>query len=90
LPQARLVENATGPYRKPRPDMYTALLAIALVAILLAILALWLEMSVYNFEFKGGPPVPPVTWVPAPGPAIAVMGQLPAAAGAIVEDGRRT
>ena len=35
--------------------MYTFFLAIALVAILVAILFLCLEMSPYEFKFKGGP-----------------------------------
>jgi hypothetical protein len=37
--------------------VYTVFLAIALVAILVAILFLCLEMSPYEFKFKGGPPV---------------------------------
>jgi hypothetical protein len=70
--------------------MYTALLAIALLAILLAIFALWMEMSAYNFELKNPRRGLPVTGVAAPGPAVAMAGHLPAVAGAIVEDGRRT
>ena len=46
-----------GPYRKPRADIYTVLLAIALVALLLAIVCLYLEMDTYKWEFKGGPSV---------------------------------
>jgi hypothetical protein len=46
-----------GAYRRPRPDLYTLLLVIALLAILVAILFLYLHMQAYNFEFKGGPPV---------------------------------
>lgn len=44
-----------GSYRKPRPDVYTVLLAAALVALLLAIICLYSEMNVYQFEYKGGP-----------------------------------
>jgi hypothetical protein len=49
--------NAGGPYRKPKPDLYTVLLAIALVSVLMGILFLYLEMSGYGFKFKGGPAV---------------------------------
>jgi len=41
-----------GPYRKPRADLYTMLLIISLIAILLAILCLYLEMKPYDFQFK--------------------------------------
>jgi hypothetical protein len=44
-----------APYRKPRADLYTALLVIALVAILIGILFLYLEMDFYEFKIKGGP-----------------------------------
>jgi hypothetical protein len=46
-----------GSFRKPRADFYTILLVIALLAILVAILFLYLHMQTYNFELKGGPPV---------------------------------
>jgi hypothetical protein len=39
-------------YRKPRADLYTVLLLIAWFAILLGILALYLEMKEYDFKFK--------------------------------------
>jgi hypothetical protein len=42
-------------HRKPRPDLYTALLVLALLAVLIGILFLYLEMSVYEFNLKGGP-----------------------------------
>ncbi len=44
-------------YRKARPDLYTVLLVIALLAIIVAVIFLYLHMQVYNFELKGGPPV---------------------------------
>ena len=52
---------------KPRPDVYTVLLGIALAAILLGILCLSLELSRYNWDYKGNavravqvsPPVTP-------------------------------
>ena len=44
-----------GPHRKPRPDLYTVLLVIAMVAILIGILFLYLEMRLYEFKLEGGP-----------------------------------
>jgi len=44
-------------HRKPKPDFYTVLLAIALAAVLLGILFLYLEMNAYEFDFQGGPKV---------------------------------
>jgi len=47
-----------GPHRKPQPDTYTALLAIAFVAILLAILFMYLETADYGSnKYTGAPPV---------------------------------
>lgn len=42
-------------YRKPRADVYTVLLSIALIAIGIAATALWLTMAQYKYEIKGGP-----------------------------------
>jgi hypothetical protein len=43
-------------YRKPRADVYTVLLVIALLAILVATGALWMTMKDdYNNDIKGGP-----------------------------------
>jgi hypothetical protein len=50
--------NPGGNYRKPRADLYTILLVIALLAILVAVLFLYLHMQSYNFEIiKAGQPV---------------------------------
>jgi hypothetical protein len=46
-----------GTYRKPKADIYTVFLAIALAAVLLGILFLFLEMQLYDFKIKGAPPV---------------------------------
>jgi len=43
------------PYRKPRADIYTVLLALALAAVLIGLTFLALEMDMYFWEFKGGP-----------------------------------
>ena len=43
------------PYRKPRADIYTVLLALALAAVLIGVTFLALEMDIYHWEFKGGP-----------------------------------
>ncbi len=44
-----------GPYRKPRADIYTVLLALALAAVLIGLTFLVLEMDLYDWKFKGGP-----------------------------------
>ncbi len=50
-------QNSPDPGRvvvvqKPKADIYTTLLGIALTAIFLAILCLWLEMRRYNYNYK--------------------------------------
>jgi hypothetical protein len=46
-------DNETEPqYRKPRPNLYTAVLIIALIALVLAIVCLYAEMNIYNFKLK--------------------------------------
>ena len=43
-------------YRKPRADVYTVLLVIALLVMLIATAALWMTMKDdYNNKIKGGP-----------------------------------
>ena len=49
-------------YRKARPDLYTLLLVIALMAILVAIFVLWAYNKEFNYDFKGGPPTPQAAW----------------------------
>ncbi len=44
-------------YRRPRADVFTVLLLIALMALGVGIAALWALMADYKYEFKGGPPV---------------------------------
>ena len=46
-----------GPYRKPRADVYTVLLILALIALLLGIVCLYAEMEMYEWKLKGGPRV---------------------------------
>jgi hypothetical protein len=48
---------STGVHRKPKADLYTVLLVIALVAVLIGIVFLYLEMQAYDFKFQGGPTV---------------------------------
>jgi hypothetical protein len=50
-------DKSGGPYRKPRADVYTVLLAVALVALLIGILCLYLEMKAYDWKIRGGPSV---------------------------------
>jgi len=38
--------------QKPRSDIYTTMLFLSLIAILVAILCLWLEMRAYNMDIK--------------------------------------
>lgn len=42
-----------GPYRKPRADLYTVLLIVALIALISGIFCLYAEMAAYDFEFRG-------------------------------------
>jgi hypothetical protein len=51
-------DAAAGPFRKPRADLYTALLILALLAILVATVVLYWETSDYPApSFKGTTPV---------------------------------
>ena len=49
--------KAGGPYRKPRADVFTVLLVIALVALILGIVCLYAEMEAYEWKFKNVPTV---------------------------------
>lgn len=44
-------------YRRPRADVYTALLLIAFIGLVLGIVALYFEMAGYQFEFRRAPTV---------------------------------
>ncbi len=56
MPANKLSSNPSGgPYRKPRADIYTVLLVLALVALVVGIVMLWLEMDLYQWKFTGGP-----------------------------------
>jgi hypothetical protein len=48
-------DNSEGQYRKPRANLYTALLAIALVALILGCVLLYFELEAYEFKHKGAP-----------------------------------
>ena len=48
-----LSSSSGGPYRKPRLDVYTVMLALALVAIIIACIVLYYEVADY-----GQPPYP--------------------------------
>ncbi len=54
---AASAKKTGGPYRKPRADVYTVLLIIAMIALLVGILCLWAEMDAYEWKLKGGPRV---------------------------------
>lgn len=49
--------DAAPQYRKSRPDLYTVLLVLALLALLLGILCLHLDMKTYEYNFRGAPTV---------------------------------
>ncbi len=65
-------QAASQEYRKPRADVYTILLVIALLIIVLATVALWMTMKDNDYMYKGGPPMPawhrpaPATTLDAP------------------------
>jgi hypothetical protein len=48
-------QTASQEYRKPRADVYTVLLVVALLMLLLGTAALWMTMKEYNNDIKGGP-----------------------------------
>jgi len=49
--------RSAGSYRKPKADLFTVFLVLALIAVLLGILFLCLYMSDYDWKLKGGPAV---------------------------------
>jgi hypothetical protein len=48
---------AARPHRKPQADLYTILLVLALLAVLVGILFIYLYMKAYEFKTDGGPSV---------------------------------
>ena len=52
LSQPQSTDKGGVKVAKPRPDVYTVLLGIALAAILLGILCLSMELSRYNWDYK--------------------------------------
>lgn len=48
-------DTTTPLYRRPRADVYTALLLIAFIGLVLGIVALYFEMADYKFEFRRAP-----------------------------------
>ncbi|MCL4191926.1 MAG: hypothetical protein KJZ87_09280 [Thermoguttaceae bacterium] len=73
-------------YRKPRADMYTVLLAIALAALIAGCVLLWLDTSPYAPNYWSGGPSVSIEVVPpgaarvadvaltAPAPPLALCG----------------
>ena len=55
LPTDSPAEKPGGPHRKPRADIYTVLLALALIAILAGILVLYFENESYEWDYDGAP-----------------------------------
>ena len=58
-PLASTTEKSSGSYRKPRADVYTFMLIVALLAIILGMVCLYFEMKRFGFVFKEAPKVPP-------------------------------
>ncbi len=79
LTSATPKSKSGGPHRKPRADVYTFMLIVALIAIIIAIVCLYFEMKRFDFDFKGAPkPPPPATAAVAPGqPAATLVAALP-------------
>ena len=63
--QSSAKSAAPQEYRKPRADVYTLLLVVALMILILATAALWKTMDDYQDLIKGGPT--PVWHRPATG-----------------------
>ncbi len=62
--------DAAQEYRKPRADVYTVLLVIAIAMLVVGTMMLWWTMKEYNYEIKGGPQ--PVWHRPAAGTTLDV------------------
>ena len=56
-PLSSASDKPSGPFRKPRADVFTVLLLVALIALILGIVCLYAEMEHYEWRFKGGPTV---------------------------------
>ena len=67
-------------YRKPRADLYTALLAIALAALVLGCVMLYLELQFYEFKYQGAPSV---SWQRLPVSSRLLWPALPASTDAL-------
>ena len=52
-------------YRKPRVNLYTALLVIALIALIVGCVLLYFELEAYEFKHKGAPSAGAATALPA-------------------------
>ena len=60
------VRSSTGSHRKPKPDVYTILLAIAFLAVVVAIVFLWLEVKAYDYKSTGAPTAAMIGWILIP------------------------
>jgi hypothetical protein len=74
-PQPTQSDRPGGPYRKPRVDLYTVLLALALIAVIVGSVFLYLEMDLlYQNKMKEGR-------APSPETNRALVAAWPVAAG---------
>ena len=70
-----LSSRSGGPYRKPRVDLYTVMLALALVAIIIACIVLYAEVADYGKPpYPAGLEAPVQTDVPAASTVAACCG----------------
>ena len=53
-------KNAAGPHRKPRADVYTVLLVIALIGVIAANVFLYFIGADYDHDYKAAPTAPRV------------------------------
>ena len=57
MSKPRAASKPARPHRKPRADIYTALLALALVALIIGIVCLYFELDIYGFKRDAAPHV---------------------------------
>ncbi len=64
-------DGPVGFYRKPQPDLYTVMLVVALLALIVAAVFLYLESAMYSSALRGAPGVQTGTIAERPGVGLA-------------------
>lgn len=67
MSQPTLSNEPTPQFRKPRANVYTVLLLVALIALIIGCLCLWGVNAGLQWKWKGGPPV---SWQTGAGAAV--------------------